>query len=239
MSQNVFERVEKKFLLSEKQYQLLLQYLNSYMTMDSYGKHTICNIYYDTPTNDLISHSIEKPKYKEKLRLRSYGTPTKKDKVYIEIKKKYDGIVYKRRVQMTLEEAELYLNRHIKAAQDNQILKEIDYFMDFYRPIPKLYLAYERIAYFGNEDKNVRITFDHNIRSREDNLSLGNGDKGESLLKDKEYLMEVKVPGAMPLWLVNIMSMLEIYPVSFSKYGNIYKNNILQSRRDEPCSVAL
>lgn len=234
----VFERVEKKYLLTKDKYQRLLKAIEPYMAADEYGLHTICNIYYDTVTDDLIRTSIEKPKYKEKLRVRSYGRPNKKDKVFIEIKKKYKGVVYKRRVSMTLEEAERYLNNGIKPNKENQILKEIDYFMAFYQPIPKVYLAYDRIAYFGKEDANIRITFDHHIRSRQGELSLGKGDYGNYLLDSEQYLMEIKVPIAMPLWLAHILSELEIYPTSFSKYGNVYKQNLLQIRREQRCLQA-
>ena len=234
----VFERVEKKYLLTKDKYEALLKAIEPYMTKDEYGLHTICNIYYDTPTYDLIRNSIEKPKYKEKLRVRSYGRPDKKDKVFIEIKKKYKGVVFKRRVSLTLEETERYLNNGIKPKKDNQILKEIDYFMNFYKPIPKVYLAYDRTAYFGKEDSNIRITFDQRIRSRQDDLSLGKGDYGDYLLDSNQYLMEIKVPLAMPLWLVHILSDLEIYPTSFSKYGNVYKQNLLEIRREQKCLQA-
>ncbi|MBP3889504.1 MAG: polyphosphate polymerase domain-containing protein [Cellulosilyticum sp.] len=222
-------------MLTREKYNLLLEAIEPYMCADSYGKHTIGNIYYDTDTYELIRHSIEKPKYKEKLRLRSYGIPMEDSKVYLEIKKKYDGVVYKRRISLTLAEAEAYLNEGMKPQKDSQILREIDYFISFYKPEAKLYLAYDRIAYFGREDPEVRITLDHNIRSREEVLSLGAGDQGTPLLEDDQYLMEIKVPGAMPIWLSGILADLEIYPTSFSKYGNIYKKSILPNRRKELC----
>lgn len=234
----VFERIEKKYLLTREKYNLLLEVMEPYMSVDSYGKHTIGNVYYDTDTYELISRSIEKPKYKEKFRVRSYGVPKEEDKVFLEIKKKYKGIVYKRRVSMTLKEAEDYLEKGIKPQKEGQILREIDYFMSFYKLTPKVYLAYDRIAYFGKENKDVRITFDHNIRSRQCNMSLAEGDYGTPLLDDYHYLMEIKVPGAMPLWLSKILSDLEIYPTSFSKYGNVYKEFILPNRRKALCSQA-
>lgn len=232
----VFERVEKKYLLTREKYNLLLEAIEPYMCADSYGKHTIGNIYYDTDTYELISRSIEKPKYKEKFRIRSYGVPKAEDKVFLEIKKKYKGIVYKRRVAMTLKEAKNYLEKGIRPSKEGQILKEIDYFISYYKATPKLYLAYDRVAYFGKENTNVRITIDHNIRSRDYNMSLDEGDYGTPLLNDYEYLMEIKVPGAIPLWLAKILSDLEIYPTSFSKYGNIYKKCILPNRRKTLCS---
>lgn len=234
----VFERVEKKYLLTREKYNLLLEAMEPYMSIDSYGKHTIGNVYYDTDTYELISRSIEKPKYKEKFRVRSYGIPKEEDKVFLEIKKKYKGIVYKRRVSMTLKEAEDYLEKGIRPKKEGQILKEIDYFLSFYKPTPKVYLAYDRMAYFGKENKDIRITFDHNIRSRQCNMSLAEGDYGTPILDEYHYLMEIKVPGAMPLWLSKILSDLEIYPTSFSKYGNVYKQFILPNRRKVLCSQA-
>lgn len=229
----VFQRIEKKYLLTKDKYEKFLKAIEPYMSIDEYGLHTICNIYYDTDTYDLIRHSIEKPTYKEKLRLRSYGVPSKRDKVYLEIKKKYDGVVYKRRISLSLEEAERYLNHRIRPGSSNQIFNEIDYFMDYYNPTPKLYLAYDRVAYFGKEDRSFRLTFDHNIRSREVNIELDKGDFGKSLLQEDEYLMEIKIPMALPIWMARILSDLEIYPTSFSKYGNIYKEKIREMEQEE------
>ena len=237
-SNSIFERFEKKYMLDRETYNLLLEAIEPYMRMASYGKHTIGNIYYDTNTYELIRHSIEKPVYKEKLRLRCYGVPNEESTVYLELKKKYDGIVYKRRIALTLTEAEAYLNEGFKPQQDSQILREIDYFISFYNVRPKVYLAYDRIAYFGIEDSDVRITFDHNIRSRQYDLSLGKGDYGEPLLDEYKHLMEIKVKGAMPMWLSKILSDLEIYPASFSKYGNVYKTTILPNRGKELCLQA-
>ncbi|SHO44641.1 polyphosphate polymerase domain-containing protein [Anaerocolumna xylanovorans] len=238
-SNNTFERIEKKYLLSSKDYDLLKNRLLPYMKMDQYGLHTICNIYFDTENYELVRNSIEKPVYKEKLRLRSYGVPTGNSKVFLEIKKKYKGIVYKRRVSITLEEAVRYLGHGIKPAIDNQILREIDYFIHFYKPIPKVYLAYDRIALYGITDPDIRITFDQNIRSRLTDLDLSKGDYGKYLLDQSNVLMEIKVPAAYPLWLANILSDLRIYPASFSKYGNVYKENLLEERNESLCLQAL
>lgn len=235
-SDNVFQRIEKKYHLSGEKYWALIQALKPYMQMDEYGRHTICNIYYDTPNYDLIRHSIEKPSYKEKLRLRSYGVPGPQDTVYIEIKKKWQRTVYKRRAAMPLNQAEAWLNHGLHPNLDSQILREIDYFLDFYRPVPALFLAYDRIACYGIQNHELRMTFDANIRSRETNLSLAAGDSGAKLLASDEILMEIKLPDAMPLWLSGILSELEIYPTSFSKYGNIYKRKLITERRNTLCS---
>jgi len=221
--QTVFKRYEKKYMLNRMQYEQLTAIINEHMKIDQYGKHTICNIYFDTDDYRLIRTSIEKPRYKEKLRLRSYGIPTLDTKVFLEIKKKFDGIVYKRRISFPLRDAYTYLADGTYLLEDTQIKKEIDYFLDFYRPVPKMYIAYDRIAYFCEADANFRITFDSNIRYRKDDLFLEHGDHGDVLLGEDMHLMELKIAGAIPLWLVQAMSDLKIYPASFSKYGTIYK----------------
>jgi hypothetical protein len=147
----VFQRVEKKYLLDEINYKLLLKHIKPYMSCDRYGLSTVCNIYFDTDTYDIIRHSIEKPEYKEKLRLRSYGVPGDEDTVFLEIKKKLNGTVYKRRISLKLKEAKIYLEHGIKPSYDSRIFHEIDYFIRFYKPKAKLFLAYDRTAYSGNE----------------------------------------------------------------------------------------
>lgn len=226
-----FQRIEKKYLLNSTQYERLLEKINPHMEMDQYGRHTICNIYYDTKQYDLIRTSIEKPPYKEKLRLRSYGVPGMQDRVFLEIKKKWDGVVYKRRIPMKLKEAENYLENGRPMPGNGQIECEIDYFVKFYQPEPKMYIAYDREAYFGKEDESLRITFDQNIRSRQNGLKLELGDEGEPLLEEGQRLMEIKISQAFPMWLAAILSELEIYPTSFSKYGNIYKCSMENVRK--------
>lgn len=223
MAQTVFNRIEKKYKLSEESFHALFSELMQYMEIDKFGKHTICNIYYDTPDDLLIRRSIEKPAYKEKLRLRSYGTPTLEDKVFLEIKKKYDGIVNKRRIELPLLAAYHYMTYHIKPFPQTQILSELDYFLSQYQLSPKLCLAYERIALFGKEDPEFRVTFDTNIRSRTNDLKLENGSYGTLLFDDNTHLMEVKITNSTPLWFTKLLSKHQIYPSSFSKYGSVYK----------------
>ncbi|SHI56240.1 VTC domain-containing protein [Dethiosulfatibacter aminovorans DSM 17477] len=234
-----FERVEKKYMLSKQKYKKFMKQAGCHITPDKYCRSSILNIYYDTDDYDLIRRSIDKPVYKEKLRLRSYGVPGKKDTVFLEIKKKYDGTVYKRRISLPLRDAVNYLESGIKPEERGQILKELDYFMSFYRPKAKLFLAYDREAYSVIFDSGLRITFDRNIRSRDYDLSLDKGDYGRPLLDDDIYIMEIKAAGAMPMWLVDILSDMEIYPKSFSKYGNIYKHDMNEKRRMQECLQVL
>lgn len=226
-NQTVFQRYEKKYLLNRRQYRRLLQLLNGYITADHYGRHTIGNIYFDTDHFELIRNSLNKPDYKEKLRLRCYGTPTAEDTVFLEIKKKVCGIVYKRRSEMTLLEAYQYLANGKRPQNAGQILKETDWFLSRYPLSAKVFLAYDRTAYYCNIDEDLRITFDENIRWREDNLDLSRGSFGKMLLPESQVLMEIKIPGAMPLWLSQILTQLHIYPASFSKYGTCYEKFLM------------
>ncbi|NBK97030.1 MAG: polyphosphate polymerase domain-containing protein [Erysipelotrichia bacterium] len=225
------QRKEKKYLISKEKYVELMKRLQMYMIEDEYYKSTICNIYYDTNHYDLINTSLQKPLYKEKLRLRSYGVIQENDSVFLEIKKKCKGVVNKRRVKMSYKE----VNDHCLLMMDTQISKEINYMLNFYKPEPKVFIAYDRFAYKGKEDHRLRITFDFNIRSRFDHLDLRYGDEGELLLKDGECLMEIKVKQAYPLWLSTLLSDLKIYPVSFSKYGRIYENMMLNEGGNKSC----
>ncbi len=235
MAKNVFQRVETKYLLDDAACRALLTRIRLDITPDAFGRYTICNVYFDTPDSALVRNSIEKPVYKEKLRLRSYGTPKPDDKVFLELKKKYDGVVYKRRVSLPLRDAEQYLKTGRHEGRDGQILHELDYFLRFYAPVPKLYLAYEREAYTGRDDRELRITFDTNIRSRIGALRLSAGDWGEPLLQDGYHLLEIKAAGALPLWLTHALCALQIYPISFLKYGNIYKASISEERSVQLC----
>ena len=222
---HVFQRIEKKYLLDDEQYYRFLQAIEPYMTLDEYGHYTICNIYYDTNHYELVNKSIEKPIYKEKFRVRCYGIPDLESKVFLEIKKKYKGVVFKRRVSLTLNETKAYLEEGKKPDKYTQIMNEIDYFLEKYHPEPKLFLAYDRLAYHGTQDSEIRMTFDTRIRSREYDLSLELGDHGELLLAENMHLLEIKVNAAMPMWLAHTLSELQIYPVSYSKYGSVYKKN--------------
>jgi hypothetical protein len=225
----VFKRYEKKYLLSEEQYAAFLEIAERYMQVDEYGESTICNIYFDTDNYELVRNSIEKPVYKEKLRMRSYVIPKKDDTVFLEIKKKYQGIVYKRRIALPLEEAYAGLEKGEIAPEKGQIAREINYFLQKYRPSPRVYLAYDRIAMYGKEDAELRMTFDFRIRSRMDELDLMSGDSGELLLPDGQVVLEVKVADAYPMWLIQALEELSVYPCSFSKYGNVYKNELPKS----------
>lgn len=224
-SKFVFARREKKYLLDQAQYDALIQTLADYMNVDAYGKYTICSIYLDTPDYALIRASLAKPSYKEKLRLRSYGVPAEEDTVFLELKKKCGGTVYKRRASMPLADARQYL-QGTETPEDSQIMRELDWSLRRYQPEPRVFIAYEREAYQGIDDPELRITFDTGLRWRRDHLSLEEGAWGNPLVADGQVLMEIKTLNAMPLWLSRRLTALKIFPTSFSKYGTCYKEHL-------------
>lgn len=232
-----FKRVEKKYLLTRGQTAALLPRLSAYMAVDRYGKHTIENIYYDTEEFELIRASLDKPVYKEKLRVRSYGVPQADGEVFVELKKKFDGVVYKRRTAMTLREAERFLRFGLRPAHaDGQIVDEIAYAVNLYGAQPMMCVAYDRVAMAGRQDAAFRLTLDRAIRYRTDDLSLASGSYGTLLLPDDAALMEVKTEGALPLWFARLLSECGAYPTTFSKYGMAYRD--MRGRAGEAMRVA-
>ena len=233
METSVFQRHEVKFLVTQAQRRRLLGAIGQRLIPDVHGENTICNIYYDTPDFRLIRRSLEKPSYKEKVRLRSYGPVHPEDTVFLELKKKYDGVVYKRRISISEAQATAYMARQRGLPQDSQIGREIAYCCRFYRSLrPSVYLCYDRTAFFGAEDSQLRITFDENIRWRRQRVSLRSRPGGRDILKPRESLMEIKTAGAMPLWLVEVLEREQIHQTSFSKYGQAYMT-MLQEKLDE------
>lgn len=234
--QTVFERTEKKYVISEEQYKSILSAMQQKTEKDQYGEYTICNIYYDTENYELVRHSIEKPVFKEKLRMRSYGTPQPDSPVFLEIKRKFNGTVYKRRITLPYEEMMRFVETGEYPYPDNQVQKEIDFFIKSYSPKPKVYLAYDREAYVGTDDAALRITFDSNIRSRESELSLSAGDYGTVLLDKSRKVMEIKTDSAFPVWLCSALNENNIFPASFSKYGSVYVSKLLSVKENLLCS---
>ena len=291
MAQEIFKRVEEKWLLPRRAYLKLLPELRKHMTDDAYGKYSISNIYYDTKDFRLIQESMEKPVYKEKLRLRVYGTADENTTVFAEIKKKYKGVVYKRRIGLPLREARRWLNygmmpdfmaqetgqnqeagraqeaeqkqeagqkqvsgqaqeagreqetrkkqeagQEASAAKkasftERQIFREIDYMKNRYGLRPAAFISYDRTALAGTEDPELRVTFDTNIRCRTTELDLAAGNRGMQLLPPDTVLMEVKIPGAMPLWMAELFENITQYQQSYSKYG-IYYAHLMKEKTE-------
>ena len=231
---NIFKRYELKYLLTHAQRDAVLAGIAPYMQLDGYGRTTIRNIYFDTEDYRLIRRSIEKPAYKEKLRVRSYRLVGSDDTVFVELKKKYDGVVYKRRIALAESVATDWLLGRTESPCDTQISREIDYFMSFYGSLrPAMFLSYEREAFYERAGGDFRVTFDDNILCRRTDLSLQCQPSGHSILPPNTVLMEIKCSGAIPLWMVKILSSENIYKTSFSKYGRAYIDTVLCDSTDK------
>lgn len=226
--QTVFRRYELKYLITKSQKELILSAIEPYMALDKYGQTNIRNIYFDTKNYRLIRQSIEKPTYKEKLRIRSYGKADPQSNVFVELKKKHQSIVYKRRICLSQKQALDWLNCPGNKITSNQIVDEINYFLDFYGPlIPTVFISYRREAYFCKDCSDFRLTFDDDILYRDSELSLEKDTWGDLLLEKDNVLMELKCATSIPLWLSLILTDNHIYKSSFSKCGNIYERMIL------------
>lgn len=232
--QNVFERYELKYFLTASQKRSLMEEIGKRMKPDRYGRTTIRNIYYDTGSFRLIRDSLDHPVYKEKLRIRSYQRAEAGDMVFVEIKKKYEDVVYKRRVAMPKNSAENWIDNGKDIPFQNQITSEIGYFLKFYEGIEaKAFISYEREAFSDCSDPEFRLTLDENILARDTDLDLGSGIWGHSLLEPGITLMEVKISGAMPLWMSRFLSRNGIRKITYSKYGTYYKEHILTGQFTE------
>lgn len=221
-TQMVFQRYEIKFLMSKWQRDKIIGEMELYMDPDPYGHSEIRNLYYDTESFQLIRTSMERPAYKEKLRLRSYGSADGESPVYVELKKKYMGVVYKRRIEMNYFDALTCLSGGMPMP-DSQIGREIGYMLSYYGfPKPKVFLSYERDAFYDRGGSDFRITFDEKIRYREKDLVLNGNCYGIPLLRQDDVLMELKTSGSLPLWIARKLSELEVHKTSFSKYGCAY-----------------
>ncbi len=218
-TQTVFKRYELKYMLTYPQYQRLKQVMTSYMVLDSFGRHSIHNVYFDTDDFLLIRRSIEKPCYKEKLRVRSYGNEKQGGSVFVELKKKYQGIVYKRRLELPQDEAYDFLLQSTPLSAPTQISREISYFMELYQTLkPQIALHYEREAFYGLEYPDFRMTFDHQIRMNRYQ------EKGSTPILDGNIvLLEIKTGMGIPSWLLEFFTANSIYKTSFSKYGTAYQ----------------
>ncbi len=239
MAVEVFNRYEQKYILNRETFFKVNEAVKQYMEPDSHSAgdvfYPICNIYYDTFDFALIRASVAKPAYKEKLRLRSYGRAKPGDLVYLEIKKKYQGLVNKRRTAISLPAAAEFIQTgrlsEISSDMNRQILAELSYFVRTHSLVPKAFVAYDRIAYFGKGNQDLRISFDHNLRARNKKLVLTAPDTSVPLIDSDVYIMEVKTRFAAPLWLTDLLVSHGLFKQSFSKYGSYYLNTLLAAEK--------
>lgn len=224
MTQANFRRYEIKYKLTVEQYKKLLDVFPKTIKLDDYGRHKISNIYFDTDDYRIIRHSLEKPKYKEKLRVRCYGEPSENSKAFVELKKKFNGVVYKRRFDANQKQALDYLCDGKECSVDSQISHEISYFKESHENLkPRVYLSYEREAYFCTTDENFRLTFDFDIKARETDVSFYETSNDQQVLSSDFVLLEVKTVMGMPKWFLDYLSENEVFKTSFSKYGTAYQ----------------
>lgn len=230
--QTTFKRYEIKYILTKQQKEELMGLLLEHMVPDPFGDATIRNIYFDTDTYRLARRSIEKPVYKEKLRIRSYRQVSSEDMVFVELKKKYQSVVYKRRLALSEEEAMEWMNGGI-CPVDGQIASEIDYFYNYYETLhPVVFISYDRQAFYSESNPEFRISFDENIMSRQEDLSLAMESGGMRLLDSDNVMMEIKTSGGIPLWLTHFLTEKKLYKTSFSKYGTAYREQIFPYKTD-------
>ncbi len=237
MAIEVFNRREIKYMLTDQDRQALLETLESHMDSDPFNKdgkpYKICNLYLDTPADELIVKSLEKPVFKEKIRLRSYGTVALDGKVFLESKKKYNGVVNKRRTNFILEDAYTYFEKGLipqNPKMNAQVMREIDYIMHFYPLKPKVFISYDRWAFFEKGNSDFRLTLDRNIQTRRSDLRLDSPAYGDQLLNESQWLMEAKAFKAFPMWFVRFLSSRKIFSSSFSKYGSEYRHFLQQNK---------
>lgn len=220
--ETLLARYETKYLLSETQKRELLVRLEKLIKPDLYPEETIMSLYYDNENHDLVIRSLDKPVYKEKIRLRSYGIPQEDSIVFLEFKRKFNKVVYKRRYPLTYKEASDFMSGK-KITEHNQILEELGYAKDFYRLKPSYLLSYDRVSFISKDEPSVRMTFDSEVMGRDYDFDLTKGTYGKQINPPGTILLEIKCLGSMPMWLVKNLSELKIYNTSYSKYGNAYR----------------
>ena len=232
--QNVFKRYEIKYILTKDQRRKLMETMNGIMKIDKFGHTTIRNLYFDTDNYRLIRTSLDKPEYKEKLRVRSYSRVTEDDDVFVELKKKYESVVYKRRIALPEYLAMDWLAAGGEQPSAGQIEDEIEYFRNFYEGISaKVFLSYEREAYYPVDESDLRLTLDSNIIARDHDLTLRSGVYGKNVIDRDKTILEVKVANSMPMWLIRFLSENKIQKTSFSKYGMYYQNMMKENTKTE------
>lgn len=254
---DVFERKEMKYRITAAQLAELLPVLQEHLVPADFADATVRSLYYDTPGDDLIARSIEGPLYKEKLRLRVYGDgydPAMP--AFVEIKKKFKGIVYKRRVMLSLAAAEAFLDGmpyeealaaypladkklaaqvRENAAKNKQIANEIAFFMQRYAPLqPSILTACSRCSLVDPDGGDLRITIDTQLCAKHRPTNIGDVDGAGALIGEGDAIMEIKSTFALPLWLTSALSSVGAYKQSFSKCGAAYAQAMRTQNEERP-----
>jgi hypothetical protein len=231
--QSIFKRYEKKYLITAAQSAVLHNLCSRYMTPDKFGEYLVQNVYYDTENWDVIRFSLEKPSYKEKLRLRCYDESREEGELFLELKKKYKGVVYKRRLAIPMKSLSGRTVRDIVSGGSSQISRELYFYMKANTVRERIYISYRRTAFAGIKDKGLRVTFDTDLAFRLDCLDFSYPGSGHGILPDNKMLMEIKTLGGIPLWMTAALCENGIYPTAFSKYGACYTDHILKHGETE------
>jgi len=227
--QSIFKRYENKYLITYAQHAALYNLLSRRMAPDYYGEYLVQNLYYDTENWDVIRASIESPLFKEKLRLRCYGDISQQSDLFLELKKKYDGVVHKRRIAIPADALSGGSVRGAVAKDTSQIAHELGFYLKSHAVSEKMYIVYRRAAFTGTSDAGLRVTIDSDVRFRLGSLDFSCPGYGHAILPQGKTLMEIKTFGGMPIWLARALCDNQIYPTSFSKYGICYTNYILKN----------
>ncbi len=242
MALEVFNRYELKFILDKSMAQEMIQALKGHVMLDQYGDgegfYRIINLYYDTEDHLFFHETVNRQEFRQKLRLRAYNKVSIDTPVFLEIKKKYDGVVYKRRTMLTLQDAYAFLAKgqeqqdySVYDASNVQILGEVAFLKRFYSLAPKVVVSYDRQAFLGIKENDLRITFDSNLRKRESDLKLESGPWGELFMDASSYILEIKVNGRIPLWLAQILSGFQCWRQGYSKYTSSYNAELFQQEQ--------
>jgi len=227
-----FKRYEKKYLITNQQAASVTAALLKHMTPDQYGTYWVQNLYFDTESWDVIRKSMERPLYKEKMRLRCYGIPDATGNMFLELKKKYAGVVYKRRIALSIPAMAQPL-RDVLKPNDAQIARELDFYLQSNPVSSKMFVAFRRTAYTGVGEEWLRVTFDTDIRYRRENLDFSNPSFGQAVLRAGYQLMEIKTQTSIPLWLSRVLSENAIYGTSYSKYGTCFTDYCIQQEKGD------
>jgi hypothetical protein len=223
----IFKRKEQKYLITSDQYFLLLEHILPYMRPDRFGldgRYTITSLYFDSDDHKIYFETKNKLKFRQKLRLRVYDEADLASTAFFEVKQKHKKVVNKRRMLLPLEEAYRYLNENPALPLEHyntsnpQVFREIDYFLKLYGLRPEMVVSYDRHALHCIEDPDLRITFDLNLRCRNDDLFVEHGPYGENFIDPDLVVLEVKINDSVPLWLTRILQALYCEQRSASKY---------------------
>ncbi|WP_223701248.1 polyphosphate polymerase domain-containing protein [Sutcliffiella deserti] len=227
MAKEIFTRYELKYLIPNEVYLKLAEAILPYTRFDSFGeegKYNIVSLYFDSPNNDIYYETRNKLFFRQKLRLRVYDKVTRTDSAFFEIKQKYKNVVNKRRTKISLQDAYRYLDQEGSSLPTNlaisnpQIMNEVHSFRNLYKLKPEVVVSYDRQAFQGIYDDDLRITFDFNLTCRSQDLHIENGSYGTHFVEPGLVILEVKVTHSVPLWLSRLLSDLECPRKSVSKF---------------------